>query len=131
MAVNDSSEHEAVGEDAMIVRIRQTLDDSVEQLDVRTTMALQRARHRAVREGARDRIVRWRPLWVGGAALASLAVATLLWWPSSDRSAPVAVHIDEHAEGSAVMEALASMEATEIVDELEFYSWLAQAEHAG
>lgn len=131
MAVNESHKPDRTSDEVMVRRITQMLDDSVEQLDTRTTMALQRARHRALYDGARSTPVQWRPLWAGGAALAVLAMATMLWWHTPGGQSVGVSEPTEHAEGLAVMDALASMEATEIVDEIEFYSWLAQVEHAG
>lgn len=90
------------------------LDRGVEDLDGATRARLARARRRALVESDRRR--GWREgLALGGLAVAGLAVvAVLLWQPPSS---PAAVPL-------ADVELLAS-EEYELVEDLEFYLWLA------
>lgn len=115
-------------ERAFVAAVRQSLDASVEAMPSRTTYALQRMRREALaqaQEGTTSGAASWwRPFWVGGAVTAA-GLAALLWWHSA---VPV-------LEGPLVlapedMEALVTLEAVDIVDDLEFYEWLASDERA-
>lgn len=104
-------------EQRLIAEVRRQLDASVEALDPATRSALARARARAV--AAREaRGLRWRGPAV--AALATAGALVLMLWlrvAPPDDAAPIA--------------AGAEAGDPELIEELEFYTWLAEQPDAG
>ncbi len=100
---------------------KRLLDEGVDALEFRTHAALRRARQRAVFERVPPR--RSHALWVGGAVAATVAVLVVFWLQVSHQTGTAGVGPEE-------MDALVTLEAEEIVDDLEFYEWLAKDERA-
>jgi negative regulator of sigma E activity len=102
--------------DPLASSAKRLLDQSVQALDRKTVLAVQRARVHAVsRSSAR------RPWfqWVGGVALASMAVLAVtmwLWQANSANHSPLLLED---------LELMQSPENFELSEDLEFYDWLA------
>ncbi len=115
------------GDDAFAERAAALFDESVQALDGETRSRLNRGRQRALEAaaGARPAML-WRA-WVpagGVAAIAAVAVAMLLWngaeMPGS-----------QAATIAADFEILMDEDSLEMLEELEFYSWLDSEDDTG
>jgi hypothetical protein len=112
-----SERDKITAEDGFAEEARQLFDESVDCLDAETRSKLNRGRQVALAElqsGGR-RWVQWAP--AGGVAVA--AVAALLVWTGSPQ-------IDELAtpEVASDMEILLTEDSLEMLEDLEFYSWI-------
>ncbi len=103
----DNSEQEQ----AMLKKISMHLDDSVETLDARTLSRLNVARHRALETRAVSRPQRWLFPVVFASLFAVFSVTVLF---NAQQSTP----------GNDQF--IASNEDIELIDDLEFVSWLAE-----
>ncbi|HEY6871409.1 MAG TPA: DUF3619 family protein [Geobacteraceae bacterium] len=105
-------------------KVRKELDASADGVDGETLLRLRQARLGAVEEAGRGR---WRfavPRWVTAGGLATavmLAVAVSVWFNASKEGLPV-----RQAED---VEILTAQENLDISRDLEFYRWLADADH--
>jgi len=99
---------------------KKVFDTSVDELDGATLSTLNQSRHRALEElqSSRTRLLRWAPA-AGVAAAVLLAVMVTLPGPDQTKLMPSAV---------TDMEILLGEESIEMLEELEFYSWLDMAE---
>jgi hypothetical protein len=103
---------------------KQLFDDSVEGLDAATCSRLNRSRQAALAELAKG-----RPVWVQWAPAAGVAaaavVAVVLWTGNQapDELTPAASASD--------FEILLTEDSLEMLEELEFYSWIDLDEAAG
>ena len=108
-------------EDKLVSQVRRTLDLRAEELDAVTLARLRAMRRQAVAElGARvERRERRASWWVPAATFATAAVAAVVFslWNGVRDFAPGA----ELSE----LEILADAEALEMLEDLEFYEWLA------
>lgn len=106
-------------------KARKELDAGAENLDAETLLRLRQARLRAVEEAGRRRW--WRlavPRWVTAGGLATaimLVVAVSVWFNASQERLPV-----RQAED---VEIVTAQENLDISKDLEFYRWLAAADH--
>ncbi|MEX2122740.1 MAG: hypothetical protein WD795_02525 [Woeseia sp.] len=104
-------------------RARQLFDESVRELDAETLSRLNRSRHNALAElksGSTDlRWLRWTP----AAAVAAAAVAAVVVWRAPD--------LDQlPSDVASDFEMLLAEEELEMLEDLEFYRWLALDETA-
>ncbi len=104
-------------EDAFVKKAKQQFDESVECLDGETQSRLNRARHAALAELGTGRSiwVQWAPA-AGVAAAAVLAVVLWTGNPVTEDMATPAVASD--------MEILLTGDSLEMLEDLEFYSWI-------
>lgn len=102
--------------DALATAAKRLLDQSVQELDRKTALALQRARVNALELSSTRRP--WLQ-WVGGLALASMAaLAVTMWlWQANG-----VTHSHLLLEDLELMQ---SPENLELSEDLEFYDWLA------
>lgn len=98
-------------------------DASVDELDAATLSKLNRGRHRALDElgSARANWMRWAPA-AGVAAAVVLAVTLTMRQPVDVEALPATV---------TDMEILLGEESIEMLEDLEFYSWLDTVESEG
>ena len=101
---------------------RKVFDQSVERLDAATLSRLNRSRHRALAEAASPRRnwVRWMP--ATGAAAAVLLAVFALRGP---------VDVDVITAPVSDLEILLGEDSIEMLEDLEFYSWLDTQELEG
>ncbi len=101
---------------------KNAFDQSVERLDAATLPRLNRGRHAALAEAARPgrSWVRWMP--ATGAAAAVLLAVFALRGP---------VDVDVAAAPASDLEILLGEESIEMLEDLEFYSWLDTEELEG
>lgn len=114
-----NSENARLDDEFLARRAKQLFDDSVKGLDAATASRLNRARHEALAElqpGARRRQwLRWAPA-AGVAAAAVVAVVVMNGRPPADlMTAPASV---------SDFEILLNEDSFEMLEELEFYSWI-------
>jgi len=104
-----------------VARARQVLDRTLDNVDSAAELRLQRARLSAL--DGRPTRMRW--LWIGGAALASVAVLAVMLWISSPAPEPhAAVPLED-------FELVTSVENVELAEDLDFYHWLADDDTQG
>ncbi|MES9991191.1 MAG: DUF3619 family protein [Candidatus Thiodiazotropha sp.] len=100
-------------EQAFLSKLKQRLDDHVDDMDPLTASRLQAARKRAL-EGESRRTNTWLPV-SGLATAAAMLLAIALWYQGNSTNSP---------EFNEDWELLASSEELELIEELEFYNWL-------
>jgi len=115
------------GDAEFAARAGQRLRDSAESLDAHTRSRLNQARQRALQE------LSPRPLWhrhpvLAGAATAAVAVVALLMWQpignGPEGIAPPALDAPD-------LELLMTDESLDMLEDLEFYTWLATEDLGG
>ncbi len=115
--------HDMGTEEAFAARAKQLFDESVAGLDAETRSRLNRARQAALEELRSDRSV-WVQ-WAPAAGVATAAIVAVVLWtgiPSVDELA---------AEASAAdFEILLTEDSFEMLEDLEFYSWIDLNEEA-
>ena len=104
-------------DDAFAERARAVFDDSVESLDAETRSRLNRGRHAAL-EAAGDSRPLWRPLAWLPATAAAAAIAVVVLTANDPAMAPAI------QPPAADMEILLNGDDLEMLDDLEFYSWI-------
>lgn len=118
--MNDRRDDKAKdGDDAFLTQAAELFDDSVAGLDAQTRSRLNRGRQAALAAAAKSgpgaRWLAWAPL---GAAAAVTAVAIVTW---NGQEVPDAFTAPQAASD---LEILMDGEELEMLEELEFYSWL-------
>lgn len=113
MSSTDSEAHEGIE-----VRAKQAFDDSVSSLDAQTRSRLAQARAHALEQARR------RPWWparglVPGAIAAAAALAVWMLW-QDPMTQPAGLEIAALQD----LEILLSEEELEMLEELDFYTWL-------
>ena len=108
---------DVTAEDAFAKKAKQQFDESVERLDGESQSRLNRARHAALAEidNSRPAWVQWAPA-AGVAAAAVLAVVLWTGNPGGEDISVPAVATD--------MEILLTEDSLEMLEDLEFYSWI-------
>jgi len=117
--MKESNERDS--EPALVERASGLFDESVAGLDAETRSRLNRGRQRALAEIGRGRPswVRWTPAF-GAAAAAVGAVLLFTGGPTLDDI--------ESPSSAADLEILLDEESLEMLEDLEFYSWIELAE---
>ena len=118
--MNERTEKTAeIDDQAFVTKAKDVFDQSVQALDAATRSRLNRGRHEALaHSGSRTshgQWLRWAPA-TGVAAAAVVAVVVLTGRPPVDELTPMASASD--------FEILLDEESFEMLEELEFYSWL-------
>lgn len=118
--MNERNVKSAKSEDRLLVtRAKELFDQSVEGLDAETRSRLNRGRHEALAHmRPRVRYGRWLQ-WTPVAGVATAAVVAVVIWagkPPLDDLTPPSVASD--------LEILLTEESFEMLEELEFYSWI-------
>jgi len=108
---------EKSAEDALSERAKGLFDDSVDALDGETLSRLNRSRHAALAEldSRRSRLAQWLPA-TGVAAAAVIAVVMVTSGPPNEDIAT--------PESVTDMEILLTEDSLEMLEDLEFYSWM-------
>ncbi|MDH3439313.1 MAG: DUF3619 family protein [Gammaproteobacteria bacterium] len=109
---------DVTAEDAFAKKAKQQFDESVDRLDGETQSRLNRARHAALAElrPSRPAWVQWAP----AAGVAAAAVLAVVLWTGN----PVVEDLSAPAVASD-MEILLTEDSLEMLEDLEFYSWIA------
>jgi len=118
--MNERTEKPAATDDqAFVTKAKEVFDQSVQALDAETQSRLNRGRHEALAHAGSGvsygQWLRWAPA-TGVAAAAVVAVVVLTGRPAVDELTPMASASD--------FEILLDEESFEMLEELEFYSWL-------
>lgn len=115
------------GDAEFAARVGQRLRDSADSLDAHTRSRLNQARQRALEE------LSPRPLWqrhpaLAGAATAAVAVVALLMWQPIENGPEI---IAPPALDAPDLELLMTDESLDMLEDLEFYTWLAAEDLGG
>jgi len=97
---------------------KELFDESVEGLDAATLSTLNQARHRALATTQHTSVMRWVPA-AGVAAATLVAVMVILPGPSE---------VDVMPPSITDMEILLGEDSIEMLEDLEFYSWIDMAD---
>ena len=110
--------------DAFEKQLKETFDESVDSLDGATLSKLNRGRHEALAQlqKPRQQWSRWMPA-TGAVAVILVAVVVLQTPSAIDDVAGIATVTD--------MEILLGEDSIEVLEDLEFYSWIDMAEAEG
>lgn len=116
--------HDSHSEPALVERAKEMFDESVAGLDAETCSRLNRGRQRALAEIGRGRPswVQWTPAF-GAAAAAVVAVLMFTGNPTLEGV--------ESPASASDLEILLDEESLEMLEDLEFYSWIEFAETDG
>lgn len=128
-----SDERDIEQEDVLVRRAKQAFDESVESLDAATLSRLNRSRHAALERGAGSHAL-LRPVPVLAASGAALAVIAAVFLVGNPAVTPEGGLPDMEPDVVADTEILLQGEDFEMLEDLEFYSWLeleAEVAHVG
>lgn len=116
--MSDKSDKDALGDEALTQRARALFDDSVSELDGHTCSRLNKGRQQALTAARADDTRSLRRL-LPAAAAGAAAVAALLVWTGLDP-------VDEPGGKIAAtdLELLLEQENLDMIEDLEFYSWM-------
>lgn len=111
-------------DEALLKSVTDALDDSVDQLDASTLSRLNQARQRALEE---KRGAFFSAFWLPATSFASITVVIFAGWLFF--TAPTALDPLNDADFIAASEAL-NNENLELLEDMEFVSWLLEEENA-
>jgi len=109
------------GDDALASKAKALFDESVEGLDAETRSRLNRGRQAALARLSPGRPV-WLP-WAPAAGVATAAILAIVLWTGHQPSSEIAP-----AASVTDFEILLNEDSLEMLEELEFYSWIELAE---
>jgi len=102
---------------------KELFDNSVEQLDAATLSRLNRDRHAALAELERSKPVGQWVRWVPATGVAAAAVVAVVMWQGATVEGPLP------STGPVTdFEILISEDSLEMLEDLEFYSWIEPSE---
>ncbi|HEX2492644.1 MAG TPA: hypothetical protein VHK24_02630 [Steroidobacter sp.] len=108
------------GESGVEGRARELFEESLQRIDARTRSRLTQARHAALEELRRKHPLGASWLWAPAGALACAVVALLIFGrPGVGGGASSAPSLED-------LEAVADAESVELLQDVEFYAWLAE-----
>ncbi len=110
------------GDERIAVRAKQVLDRSVADLDVTTTLRLQRARLAALE--AKPVYRRWM-VWASGLAMVAVGSLTIMLWTTQP------IKENQQPQFFEDLDLVLSAENAELAEDLEFYHWLADVDATG
>jgi len=121
--MNEPTDKTSASEQQFAEKAKQLFDGSVEQLDAATLSRLNQGRHVALEELHRSRPsavwVRWLP--ATGVAAAAIVTVMVMRGPNG-------VDVPMEPDVAADFEILLEDESLEMLEDLEFYSWLEAAD---
>ncbi len=99
----------------------ESLDQSIEHLDAHTLSSLNQARHRALAQLGKPRLL--NPQWVKAGAFAVLLVTAINGWLFFKHSNIQQMYTDD-------FEMIVTSEDYELIQDLDFVAWMVEEEHA-
>lgn len=117
--MNEPTDKTAASEQQLAEQAKRLFDGSVEQLDAATLSRLNQGRHAALEELHRSRSTSAWVRWLPATGVAAAAVVTVMVMRG-----PTGVDIPVEPDVAADFEILLEEESLEMLEELEFYSWL-------
>jgi len=121
--MNEPTDKPAASEQQLADRAKQLFDGSVEQLDAATLSRLNQGRHVALEELHRTRPSAVWVRWLPATGVVAAAVVTIMVMRG-----PNGIDIPVEPDVAADFEILLEDESLEMLEELEFYSWLEAAD---
>ena len=110
-------------EEKLARQAKSLFDDSVEKLDAATLSKLNQGRQRALEELDNARPHGQWSRWVPATGVAAAAVVAVVVWQGTPTESPVPA-----ANSMTDFEILLSEDSLEMIEDLEFYSWVGTAE---
>lgn len=108
------------------------LRESAEELDAATLSRLNRARQEALEELRRPPTRSWASRWATLGAGAAAAILVVVLWtgraPVDDPVSPAVVPLVETGDAAMDFELLLDEDGLEMIEDLEFFAWLTDAE---
>ena len=114
--------------DKFLQKTRQQLDDSIEQLDAATLSRLNRARQNALQCSRQNKV--FRATWIPVSLTAALSLAIVAQWLWYEQPATETIATQQQISFDD-LELISSNAEFELLEELEFISWLVVEENAG
>ena len=108
-------------EDKLARQAKALFDDSVESLDAATLSRLNQGRQQALAELDRTRSYGHWSRWVPATGVAAAAVVAVVVWQGNPTEVPAPAAMTD-------FEILLSEDSLEMIEDLEFYSWVGAAE---
>ena len=121
--MNEPTDNEVEAEERFANKAKQLFDGSVEELDAATLSRLNQGRHVALEELQRSRPSAIWVRWLPATGVAAAAIVTVMVM-----SGPNGVDVPVEADVAADFEILLEGESLEMLEDLEFYSWLEAAD---
>lgn len=111
------------GDDEFAAKTKALFDESVESLDARRLSELNQARHRALEELERGRTgMPWATVLPAAGVAAAVALAALLMIGPDETA--IEIPVAPAATAETDFELLLNEDSLEMLEDLEFYSWL-------
>ena len=124
---SESTGHEpsqSTGHEPLQQKARALFDDSVEGLDAETLSKLNQGRQRALAELGRPAMPGQWLRWIPATGVVAAALVTVIVVRGPGDGEPLAVPIDTAAD----FEILIGEDSLEMLEELEFYAWIEDAD---
>ena len=121
--MNEPRDKEPMDERRFAERAKEVFDSSVERLDAATLSRLNQGRHAALEQLQSTRPSGLWVRWVPATGVAAAVVLTVLVMRGPDDVEPLTQHAGQ-PEAVADFELLLDEESLEMLEDLEFYSWL-------
>jgi len=116
-----SDKHDTDMNTALLESVIESLDESVEHLDAHTLSRLNQARHRALAQAEKPRLL--NPQWLKVATFAVLLVTVINGWQFFSTSNIQQMNTDD-------FEMVIANEDFELLQDLDFVAWMIEEEHA-
>lgn len=117
-----NSNHDTDRNDLLHKTLVESLDHSIEHLDASTLSRLNQARHRALQQASRPRLLDSQ--WLKAATFAVLIVTVVNGWLLLSTPEVQNMNTDD-------FELLIANEDFELLQDLDFVAWMIEEEHAG
>ena len=114
---------EPMNEDKLATHAKTLFDDSVDGLDAATLSKLNQGRQRALAELDNARPYGQWSRWVPAAGVTAAAVVAVVMWQGSPTQTQIPA-----APSMTDFEILLSEDSLDMIEDLEFYSWIGTAE---
>ena len=121
--MNEPKDNKVEAEEQFAKQAKQLFDGSVEELDAATLSRLNRGRHAALDELQRSRPSAVWVRWLPATGVAAAAIVTVMVMRGPD-----GVDLPVEPDAVADFEILLEGESLEMLEDLEFYSWLEAAD---
>ena len=121
--MNEPTDKKVASEQQFADKAKQLFDGSVEQLDAATLSRLNQGRHAALEELPRSRPSAIWMRWLPATGIAAAAIVTVMVMRG-----PNGVDVSIEPDVAADFEILLEDESLEMLEDLEFYSWLEAAD---
>ena len=117
-----NNEHNSDDDRILLNKVIDSLDQSIEHLDAYTLSRLNQGRHRALAQKPRPRLLHAR--WLQAGAAAAVIFSLVNGWMLFSTANPQQMNTED-------FELIVVNEDFELMQDLDFVSWMIEQEHAG